>query len=119
MIKTIIFWTLITICLVSMVAIKIRERKNFTVIDAKTNRDIAEINKPVEKMPWQFRYLLKKINKAAKKGKTYIRPKWHINIFIMYSFSKKDIREFFEPLGYKVKLVYDYTDDQSIEEISW
>lgn len=119
MIKTIIFWTAITICLVAVVTIKIRERKNFIVIDAKTNRDIAEINKLGEKMPWQFRYLLKKINKAAKKGKTYIRPKWYINIFIMYSFSKKDIHEFFEPLGYKVTLTYDYADDQSIEEISW
>ncbi len=119
MIKTIIFWTVITICLVVVVAFKIRERKNFTVLDAKTNRDIAEINKLGGKMPWQFRYLLKKINKAAKKGKTSIHTGWYINIFIMYSFSKKDIREFFEPLGYKVKLVYDYANDQSIEEISW
>lgn len=119
MIKTIIFLAAITICLAIVVAFKVRERKNFTVIDAKTNRDIAEINKLDGKIPWQFRYLLKKINKAAKKGKTSIRPKWYINIFIMYSFSKKDIRGFFEPLGYKVKLIYDYADDQSIEEISW
>ena len=119
MIKTIIFLTSITIFLVIVVAFKVRERKNFTVIDAKTNRDIAEINKLDGKIPWQFRYLIKKINKAAKKGKTSIHPKWYINIFIMYSFSKKDIHEFFEPLGYKVTLVYDYTYDQSIEEISW
>lgn len=119
MIKTIIFWTAITICLIVVVALKIRERKNFIVLDAKTNRDISEINKLNGKIPWQFRYLLKKINKAAKKGKTSIRPKWYINIFIMYSFSKKDIHEFFEPLGYKVKLVYEYIGDQSIEEISW
>lgn len=119
MIKTIIFLTAIIICLVTVVAIKIRERKNFTILDAKTNRDIAEINKFGGKIPWQFRYLLKKINKAAKKGKTSIHPKWYVNIFIMYSFSKKDIREFFETLGYKVKLIYDYVNDQSIEEISW
>lgn len=119
MIKTIIFWTVITTCLVVVVAVKIRERKNFTVLDAKTNRDISEINKLDGRMPWQFRYLLKKINKAAKKGKTSIHPKWYINIFIMYSFSKKDIREFFEPLGYKVSFVYEYINDQSIDGISW
>lgn len=119
MIKTIIFLSVITICLVVVIAVKVRERKNFIVLDAKTNRDISEINKFSGKIPWQFRYLLKKINKAAKKGKTSIHPEWYINIFIMYSFSKKEIREFFEPLGYKVELKYNYVIDQTIEEISW
>lgn len=115
----------------SGISLKEREEKNAIVnspncdevlIDAKTNREIAQAisSRDQSEKGRLLAQLTEMINKAAQQGKQRLYIEDHnLNIRIKRCLSKKDIDSYFSAGGYRVEFVYKHIEESEINFISW
>jgi hypothetical protein len=123
---TIILYSVAIVILVLIIIHRIRKaqrdkiEKESIFLDAKTNRIIAETSSNIG-IEEDFKPLFRAINRAAKIGQTklIINPANDFNQKICYKYSKSEIREMFESMGYKIDFRYSHLSDASIREVRW
>lgn len=120
------FLIIITIIIISIVifyfinkAINYFENKNSILLDADVNKLIAENNKAEESLENALKPIIKQVNKAALKGKTFYIVDDSYHYRYQNKFSREEIESFFKKHGYKVDFVYCMINDSSIEKITW
>lgn len=113
------------------ISLKEREEKNAianspncdeVLIDAKTNREIAQAisSRDQSEKGRLLAQLTEMINKAAQQGKQRLYIEDHnLNIRIKRCLSKKDISSYFSAGGYRVEFTYKHIEDPEINFISW
>lgn len=95
-----------------------------TLLDAKTNKEIAMINKYKDTSEQSVKEsvingIIKGINDEVEKGNTRYYVDFPTNEQINKYFERKEIRKIFENAGYLVCFRYYLIDDISIDYISW
>ena len=116
----------------SGISLKEREKKNAianspscdeVLIDAKTNREIAQTVSSCDQSEKGriLAQLTEMINIAAQQGKQrlYIGCDYGLNDRIKRYLTKKDIDSYFSAGGYEVVYVYKYLEIAEISYISW
>lgn len=92
------------------------------LIDAKTNREIAQAisSRDQSEKGRLLAQLTEMINKAAQQGKQRLYIEDHnLNVRIKRCLSKKDISSYFSAGGYRVEFMYKHLEDPEINFISW
>lgn len=122
------FLIIITIIAISIVisyfinkAINYFENKNSILLDADVNKLIAENNnnRIEESLEKALKPIIKQVNKAALKGRTFYIVDNSYHCRYKDKFSREEIENFFKKHGYKVVFVYSMINDSSIKKITW
>ena len=101
-------------------AINYFENKNSVLLDADVNKLIAENNNRIEEsLEKALKPIIKQVNKAALKGRTFYIVDNSYHYRYKDKFSREEIESFFKKYGYKVVFVYSMINDSSIGKITW
>lgn len=89
-----------------------------TLLEASTNKEIAQLNMDESERLYVLKELYKGINESATKGNTRFHPDSSLNEYIEKQFEVKELIRIFNAFGYDVKFKYPSVSS-AIFYISW
>jgi hypothetical protein len=89
-----------------------------TLLEASTNKEIAQLNIDESERSYVLRELYRGINNSALKGNTRFHPNSSLNNYIQKQFEVKELIRIFNAFGYEIKFKCP-TASSAISYISW
>ena len=89
-----------------------------TLLEASTNKEIAQLNIDESERSYVLRELYKGINESATKGNIRFHPDSSLNKYIQKQFEVKELIRIFNAFGYEIKFKCP-TESSAISYISW
>lgn len=89
-----------------------------TLLEASTNKEIAQLNIDESERSYVLRELYRGINNSALKGNTRFHPDSSLNEYIEKQFEVEELMRIFNAFGYEVKFKYPSVSS-AIFYISW